>query len=103
MAEWIFFLHPPRDNFAATLTDEERAAFGEHARWLAKLLDDGVLILAGPTLGPINTGIGIFEAPDEETARAIIAEDPVSRGGFARAELRPYQLGFLRGRDQVRR
>jgi uncharacterized protein YciI len=103
MAEWIYFLHPPRDNFAATMTDEERAAFAEHARWLAKLLDDGVLILAGPTLGPVNTGIGIFEAPGEETARAIIAEDPVNRGGFARAELRPYQLGFLRGRDQVRR
>jgi uncharacterized protein YciI len=103
MAEWIYFLHPPRDNFAATMTDEERAAFGEHARWLAKLLDEGVLILAGPTLGPVNTGIGIFEAPDEETARAIVAEDPVNRGGFARAELRPYQLGFLRGRDQVRR
>src|SRR4029453_18007587 len=97
MAEWIYFLHPPRDNFAATMTDEERAAFAEHARWLAKLLDEGVLILAGPTLGPVNTGIGIFEAPDEETARAIIAEDPVNRGGFARAELRPYQLGFLRG------
>ena len=32
-------------------------------------------------------------------ARALIAEDPVARGGFARAELRPYQPGFLRGRD----
>ena len=35
----------------------------------------------------------------EETARRIIAEDPVARGGFARGELRPYQVGFLRGRD----
>jgi uncharacterized protein YciI len=99
MAEWIYFLHPPRDNFAATMTDEERAAFAAHAQWLRRLLADGVLIVAGPTLGPVNTGIGIFEAPDEETARRIIAEDPVARGGFARAELRPYQLGFLRGRD----
>jgi len=41
MAEWTYFLHPPRDNFAATMTDKERAAFAEHARWLAKLLDDG--------------------------------------------------------------
>jgi len=103
MAEWIYFLHPPRENFAATMTDEERTAFAAHAQWLGRLLADGVLILAGPTLGPVNTGIGVFEAPDEETARAIIAEDPVARGGFARAELRPYQLGFLRGRDQVRR
>jgi uncharacterized protein YciI len=93
MAEWIYFLHPPRENFAATLTNEERAAFAAHAQWLGRLLADGVLIVAGPTLGPVNTGIGIFEAPDEETARRIIAEDAVARGGFARAELRPYHSG----------
>jgi uncharacterized protein YciI len=98
MAEWIYFLHPPRDDFAATMTDEEREAFAAHAAWLRRLLTDGVLILAGPTLGSVNTGIGIFEAPDEETARRIIAEDPVARRGFAKPELRPYQVGFLRGR-----
>ena len=99
MAEWIYLLHPPRDNFAATMTNEGRAAFAAHTQWLGRLLADGVLIQAGPSLGPVNTGIGIFEAPDEETARAIIAEDPVASGGFARAELRPYQLGFSRGRE----
>jgi uncharacterized protein YciI len=99
MAEWIYFLHPPRDDFAATMTDEEREAFAAHAAWLRRLLTDGVLILAGPTLGSVNTGIGIFEAPDEESARRIIEDDPVAGGGFARPELRPYQLGFLRGRD----
>jgi uncharacterized protein YciI len=85
------------------MTDEERAAFAEHGSWLARLLTDGVLILGGVTLGQANTGVVVLEAPDEETARAIVAEDPVSRGGFARPELRPYQLGFLRGRGQVRR
>ena len=24
MAEWIYFIHPPRDNFAATMTDDEK-------------------------------------------------------------------------------
>ena len=33
MAEWICLLHPPRDNFAATMTDEERAAFEAAAPW----------------------------------------------------------------------
>jgi uncharacterized protein YciI len=98
MAEWIYFLHPSRDDFAATLTEDEQAAFGAHAEWLGRLLADGVLILAGPSLGPVNTGIAVFEAPDEQTARAIVAEDPVAVGGFARPELRPYRVGFLRGR-----
>ena len=75
------------------MTDQERAAFAAHAEWLGRLLADGVLILAGPTLGPVNTGIGIFQVPDEETARAIIAENSVASGGFARAELRPQPAG----------
>jgi hypothetical protein len=28
MAEWIYFPHPPRENFAATMTDEEKAVWG---------------------------------------------------------------------------
>ena len=43
MTEWIYFLHPPRDDFAATMTEEERAAFAEHFEWLARLMADGVL------------------------------------------------------------
>jgi hypothetical protein len=42
-----------------------------------------------------HTGIAIFEAPDEETARRIMEEDPVIQGGFARGELRPFRLSLL--------
>jgi uncharacterized protein YciI len=98
MTEWIYFLHPPRDDFAATMTDEEREVWSHHFQRLQRLLDDGVLILAGPTLGPINTGIAVFEAPDEEAARAIVADDPAVASGFARAELRPFRVSLLRGR-----
>jgi len=100
MAEWIYFLHPPRDDFAATLTEEEAAAFEAHARFLGRLLADGVLVLGGPTLGTVNTGIAVFEAPDEAAAQAIVAQDPVVRAKVARAELRPYRVGFLRGRER---
>ena len=27
MSEWIYFLHPPRENFAATMTEDEVVAF----------------------------------------------------------------------------
>ena len=57
MPEWIYFIHPPRENFAATMTDAERRVWAEHAERLQRLLDEGVLILAGPTLGTVNTGI----------------------------------------------
>lgn len=83
MADWIYFLHPPREDFAATMTDAEREAWGRHFERLQGLLADGVLILAGPTLGTVNTGVTVFEAPDEDAARAIMNEDPAIAGGFA--------------------
>jgi uncharacterized protein YciI len=99
MAEWIYFIHPPRENFAATMTDEENAVWGIHFERFERLLAEGVIVLVGPTLGEANTGIAIFEAPDEAAARRIMDEDPVIAGGFARGELRPFRISLLRGRD----
>src|SRR4051812_25907931 len=98
MSEWIYFIHPPRDDFAATMTDDERAIWARHAELLQQRLDDGTLILAGPTLGRVNTGVCIFEAADEDAARAYMEADPTIAGGAARGELRPFRAGFLRGR-----
>jgi uncharacterized protein YciI len=99
MSEWIYFIHPPRDDFAATMTAEEAAAWGVHFERLRRLLAEGVLILAGPTLGRVNTGICVFEAADEDAARRIMEEDPVIAGGLALGELRPFRASLLRGRD----
>ena len=99
MAEWIYFIHPPRENFAATMSDEERAVWAEHFTHLQKLLADGVLILAGPTLGSVNTGICVFEADDEDAALAVMESDPVIISGLAAGELRGFRASLLRGRD----
>ena len=98
MADWIYFLHPPREDFAATMTAEEQATWGEHFERLQALLADGVLVLAGPTLGRVNTGVCIFEAEDEVAAQRIMDEDPAIVAGFARGELRPFRVSLLRGR-----
>jgi hypothetical protein len=46
MSEWLYFLHPPRENFAATMTDDEVAAWNLHFKWLGGLLEDRSLVLA---------------------------------------------------------
>jgi uncharacterized protein YciI len=99
MAEWIYFIHPPRDDFAATMTEEEKTVWAVHFERFQRALADGTVILVGPTLGKINTGLCVFEAPDEAAARRFMDEDPVLRGGFATGELRPYRVSLLRGRD----
>lgn len=99
MADWIYFIHPPRDDFAETMTEEEEAVWAVHFERYQRLLAEGTLVLAGPTLGSVNTGIFIFEAPDEEAARQIMEDDPVISGGYARGELRPFRVSIMRGRD----
>jgi len=99
VAEWIYFLHPPRENFAQTMTGGEQAAWREHFARLQRLTAEGTVVLAGPTLGRINTGVTIFEAPDEAAAERVIAEDPAVMAGYARGELRPFRVSLLRGRD----
>jgi uncharacterized protein YciI len=97
--EWVYFIHPPRENFAATMTDEEKQVWGVHFQRLQRLMAEGTLILAGPTLGENNTGISVFEAPDEAAARQFMNDDPVIAGGYATGELRPFKVSLLRGRD----
>ncbi len=97
MPAWIYFIHPPRDDFAATMTDTEDAVWAEHFARLQRMLTDGSLVLAGPTLGRHNDGIVIFEAPDEESARKVMNDDPTIRSGLASGELRPFKVSLLRG------
>jgi len=99
MAEWIYFLHAPRDDFAATMTPEEDRVWGLHFERLKRMLADGTLVMAGPTLGKINTGIAVIEAPDEAAARRIMDEDPAIASGFATGELRGFRVSLLRGRE----
>ena len=96
MAEWIYFIHAPREDFAATMTDDEQAVWAEHFTRLQRLTDEGVMILVGPTLGRVNTGIAIFEAEDEDAARRIMEEDPAIASGIATGELRPFSVALMR-------
>jgi uncharacterized protein YciI len=51
MSEWVYFIHPPRDDFVETITEEEAGIMQTHAGYLEKLLEAGVLILAGRRSG----------------------------------------------------
>ena len=99
MSEWIYFIHPPRENFVETITAEEAGIMQVHAGHLSELHQAGVLILAGPTFGRVNTGIAVIEAEDEEAATAVMNSDPAITSGLMTGELRPMRVAFLRGVD----
>jgi uncharacterized protein YciI len=78
-------MHPPRDDFIATMSGAEWAAFDAHAAWLRKLLAGGLLIAAGPCLGRVSTGIAIFGAASESAA---IERNAATYAGLSRLHRR---------------
>jgi len=52
-----------------------------HLAGLAKQKEEGILITIGPTKD-ITKVFGIYEAPDEETVRNLIENDPYWTGGI---------------------
>jgi hypothetical protein len=67
------------------------------AEWI--LSAEGTFVLVGPTPGRHGTGICVFEAPDEASARQIMEDDPAIAEGFARGGLRPFRVSLPRGRE----
>lgn len=101
MATWLYFVHPPRADFIATITDDEAAIMrGPHSAYLQSIFDNGMLILAGPTSGgTLDDGLCVIEADDEVRARAIMDADPAITSGLMTGELRRIHLAFQRASD----
>ena len=96
MAEWLLIIRPHRDDFAATMTDVEKECWSRHAERLARLTEEGTVLLAGPTLGRVNLGVTVFEADDEAAAWEFVNADPTVADGHVTPELYPYRASFVR-------
>ncbi|MCA0399297.1 MAG: YciI family protein [Proteobacteria bacterium] len=99
-AQFLYVLKAVRQSM---LTDgptvEEHAAIKAHFAYLSDLTAKGVMILVGrtQTAGPETMGLAIFEAEDEEAARAVMLADPAVAQGVMTATLYPYQIALMRG------
>ena len=98
MSEFLGIIRPPRPTFAQDADDREQAIMGEHFGYLSRLLAEGKLVLAGPSLMPAF-GILVLEVADEEEAWAIMRADPSVQAGVNTPEVYPFRVSLLRGRD----
>lgn len=78
-------------------TDHETQIVSAHFERLKALTEQGVVILAGrtQTTGPDGMGIVIFNAADDDAARAIMESDPAVEGGVMHATLFPYRVALI--------
>ncbi|MFT8309692.1 MAG: YciI family protein [Sporolactobacillus sp.] len=98
MDQFVAIIRPHRENFVDTMTSDEEAIMEKHFRYLKEILANGRLILAGPCLTG-EFGLIIFEAENWEAARRMIEQDPSVTANVMKAELHPYRVSLLAGKD----
>ncbi len=100
---WVFVLHLTSKTLLAAPTEADQATMTAHVKYLADLTARGVVLIAGPSIIPdkpeTSMGVIVVNAPDEAAARAYMEGDPLVKSGAVTAELRPFRIAFLRGRD----
>jgi uncharacterized protein YciI len=97
LPQWVYRIVPTRPEMVTDATDDEVAVIAAHFQYLLALKERGDLILAGRTQEAVGTwGVTIFEAPDEDAARAIMEGDPAVAAGVMAATLHPYAVAVAR-------
>jgi uncharacterized protein len=99
MTTFVLRLIAPRPDFAATLTDSERAIMGSHAAHWRPYLERGDMVVFGPVLtGEDSYGLAVVETDDEQALREFAAQDPVVTTGTAAYEFGRLAQGTVRAR-----
>lgn len=100
MAEWIYHFTPgdrpelARDESA--WTDRDTRIAQEHAAYIGRAADEGVVILAGRAQDGIGPAVVIYEAETADEARSFMERDPFVREGLFGADLHPFRAAFMR-------
>lgn len=97
MEQYLYFLHPTRENFVQTITEEEHAIIDEHFAYLQEMLAEGKLFIAGRTLTDSPVGICIYSAESLDQAQQIAQNDPAVVKGVFHAEVHPYNIALMKG------
>jgi uncharacterized protein YciI len=98
MRQFLFRLEPVRKDFTLqNMTETERPVIVEHAAYLKSLTEQGKLALAGQAFDPNGFwGIAIVNAPDAETATAMLNADPAIKSKMFSGVVIPFRIVFSR-------
>ena len=81
---------PPRADFLATMTAEEKKWMKQHGDFLNNLLDKGLIVAHGPVMDPSGGyGVSLYQIADDQDIATITSEDPIVKNGAGRYEHYP--------------
>lgn len=93
--QFVYIYKPNKENFNETATDEENKIISEHFLYLKNLLEQKILILAGPEVNA-KFGIAVLETNSEKEAERIMNNDPAVVNKVFTAELFSFRVSLLR-------
>jgi len=97
MPDFIYLIHPFREEFFEDPTDEENTAMEEHYNYLKAGLQSGQVLLAGPCLDD-TFGLVVFRSENETSANAFMMNDPSIQKNIMMAELHPFKVSLISDR-----
>lgn len=99
MSTFIYVVKLVHPQLLERMSPEQEAVMEKHFLRLKQGVEDGRVILAGPcTDGAF--GIVLFHADSEEDATDYMNGDPAVEGGLMTAELHPFRISLMQGRNQ---
>ena len=101
--QFIYVLrYTPQFKQSIRWTSKELEIVKEHVAHLKNLMDDGKGYFMGRTTqlyDPGLFGIVVFDAPDAESARKIMQDDPLIKNNIMEGVLDPFQVVFIGNRQ----
>lgn len=81
---------PPRADFLATMTENEKNWMGQHGAYLDRLLGEGKIVAHGPVMDPAGGyGVSLYQIADDEEIEALTSRDPIVQNGAGHYEHHP--------------
>jgi hypothetical protein len=89
---------PPRQDFLATMTADEKTWMKQHGAFLDDLLEKGQVVAHGPVMDPSGGyGVSLFRIPDDVDIATITSQDPLVQNGAGHYQHHP--MLHLKSRD----
>jgi uncharacterized protein len=96
--EFIYLIRPKRSNFIDTMTEDESKVMESHFVYLKSAVSSKRVVLAGPCTDG-TFGIVVFKSSSLDDAQKFMKKDPAVHAEVMSAELHPFRISLLKGRD----